>query len=134
MVEPISATVIATLIATKAFEKTGDKLGEGVWVLVSKFLSTLKRKDPATAVAIEQVAQTPALAEQQAQTYGTATLMAKVEEAAKTDVEVQQAAAAIQTAVQAQPGAIVNLTKLAEKIVSVNQGTIDTQNINIFSF
>ena len=134
MVEPISATVISTLIATKAFEKTGDKLGEGVWALVSKFLSTLKRKDPATAAAIAQVAQTPALAEQQAQTYGTAALMAKVEEAAKTDVEVQQAAAAIQTAVQAQPGAIVNLTKLAEKIVSVNQGTIDTQNINISSF
>jgi len=86
MVEPISATVIATLIATKAFEKTGDKLGEGVWALVSKFLSTLKRKDPATAAAIAQVAQTPVLAEQQAQTYGTAALMAKVEEAAKTDV------------------------------------------------
>ena len=92
MVEPISAAVIATLIATKAFEKTGDKLGEGVWALVSKFLSTLKRKDPATAVAIAQVAQNPALAEQQAQTYGTAALMAKVEEVAKNDVEIQQAA------------------------------------------
>jgi len=134
MVEPISAAVIATLIATKAFEKTGDKLGEGVWALVSKFLSTLKRKDPATAAAIEQVAQNPALAEQQAQTYGTAALIAKVKEAAQTDVEVQQTAAAIQTAAQAQPGAIVNLTKLADKIVSVNQGTIDTQNINISSF
>jgi len=134
MVEPVSAAVIATLIATKAFEKTGDKLGEGVWALVSKFLSTLKRKDPATAAAIEQVAQNPALAEQQAQTYGTAALIAKVKEAAQTDVEVQQTAAAIQTAAQAQPGAIVNLTKLADKIVSVNQGTIDTQNINISSF
>jgi len=133
MVEPISATVIATLIATKAFEKTGDKLGEGVWALVSKFLSTLKRKDPATAVAIAQVAQTPALAEQQAQTYGTAALIAKVKEVARNDVEIQQAAAAIQTAVQAQPGAIVNLTKLAEKIGVLNQGTVIDQTNN-FSF
>ena len=131
MVEPVSAAVIATLIATKAFEKTGDKLGEGVWALVSKFLSTLKRKDPATAAAIAQVAQTAALAEQQAQTYGTAALMAKVEEAAKTDVEVQQAAAAIQTAVQAQPGAIVNLTKLAEKIGVLNQHTVIDQTNNL---
>jgi len=131
MVEPISATVISTLIATKAFGKTGDKLGEGVWALVSKFLSTLKRKDPATAAAIAQVAQTPALAEQQAQTYGTAALMAKVEEAAKTDVEVQQAAAAIQTAVQAQPGAIVNLIKLAEKIGVLNQHTVIDQTNNL---
>jgi len=131
MVEPISATVIATLIATKAFEKTGDKLGEGVWALVSKFLSTLKRKDPATAAAIAQVAQTPALAEKQAQTYGTAALMAKVEEVAKNDVEIQQAAQEIQTAVQAQPGAIVNLTKLAEKIGVLNQGTIIDQANNL---
>jgi hypothetical protein len=136
MVEPVTtltAVAIATLIATKAFEKTGEKIGEGVWVLTSKFLAALKRKDPATATAIETVAQQPALAEQQPQTYGTATLIARVEDVAQTDVDVRQAAQEIQTAVQAQPGAIVNLTQLAEKIGVVNQGTIINQT-NTLSF
>ncbi|MBD2067849.1 hypothetical protein H6F93_10000 [Leptolyngbya sp. FACHB-671] len=62
--EPLTATVIATLIATKAFEKTGEQLSEGVWKLVSKFLSALRRKDQATAAAIATVAKTPELAEQ----------------------------------------------------------------------
>jgi hypothetical protein len=66
MVEPVTAltaTAIATMIATKAFEKTGDKLGEGVWALVSKFLTALRRKDASTAEAIATVAQKPELAE-----------------------------------------------------------------------
>lgn len=136
MVEPVTtltAATIATLIATKAFEKTGEKVGEQVWALVGKFLSALKRKDPATAAAIEQVAQKPELAEQQPQTYGTATLVAKVEEITQQDAEVRQVVQEIQTAVQAQPGAVVNMTQLAEKIGVLNQGTINNQT-NTFSF
>ena len=70
MVEPVTLTAaaIATMMATKAFEKTGEKVGEGIWGLVSKFLAALKHKDPATAGAIEAVAQRPELAEQQPQT------------------------------------------------------------------
>ena len=133
MVEPVTLTAasIATMMATKAFEKTGEKVGEGVWGLVSKFLTALKHKDPATAGAIEAVAQRPELAEQQPQTYAIPTLVAKVEAAA--DDEIHQAAQEIQTAVQAQPGAIVNLTQLAEKIGVVNQGAIANQTNN-FSF
>lgn len=136
MVEPITtltATAIATLVATKAFEKTGEKIGEGVWTLVNKFLATLKRNDPATATAIEMVAQQPRLAEQQPQTYSTAALVARVEDIAQKDAKVRQVAQEIQTAVQAQPGAIVNLTQLAEKIGVVNQGTIINQT-NTLSF
>jgi hypothetical protein len=136
MVEPITtltAAMIATLIATKAFEKTGDKVGELLWALVGKFLTALKGKDPATAAAIEQVAQMPELAEQHPQTHGTAALAAKVEEATQHDVEVRQAVQEIQTAVQAQPGTIVNLTQLAEKIGVVNQGMIVNQT-NTLSF
>jgi hypothetical protein len=136
MVEPVTtltATAIATLVATKAFEKTGEKISEGVWALVSKFLATLRRKDPATATAIETVAQRPEMAEQQPQTYSTAALVARVEDIAQKDAEVRQVAQEIQTAVQAQPGAIVNLTQLAEKIGVVNQGTIINQT-NTLSF
>lgn len=132
-VTTLTAAGIATMIATKAFEKTGEKVGEKVWALVSKLLTALKRKDPATAAAIEQVAQTPELAEQEPQTYGTAALVAKVEDATHHDADVRQAVQEIQTAVQAQPGAVVNLTQLAEKIGVVNQGTINNQT-NTFSF
>lgn len=135
MVEPVTtltATAIATLIATKAFEKAGDKLGEGVWALVSKFLTALKRKDPATAEAIEAVAQNPALAEKQPEIYSTATLASKVEAAAQGEKnEIQQVAEEIQKVAQKQPGAIVNMVQLAEKIGVVNQGTIVGQSNTI---
>ncbi|MBD2057330.1 hypothetical protein H6F88_15105 [Oculatella sp. FACHB-28] len=112
--EPLTATVIATLIATKAFEKTGEQLSEGVWKLVSKFLSALRRKDQATAAAIATVAKTPELAEQKPEDYGVATLVAKVEAAAQEDSEIRQAAQEIQMAVQAQPGAIASYLEYYE--------------------
>ncbi len=132
--EPVSLTAaaIATLVATKAFEKTGEKLSDSVWNLVSGFLTALRKKDPATAQAIEQVAQQPTLADQQPATHGTATLVTTVEALAAQDLELQTSAQAIQTAVQAQPGAIVNMTQLAEKIGVVNQGTVVNQQ-NTFS-
>ncbi|WOD39072.1 hypothetical protein [Nodosilinea sp. E11] len=131
--EPVSLTAaaIATLVATKAFEKTGEKLTDSVWTLVSNFLTALRKKDPTTAAAIEQVAQQPELAEQQPATYGTATLVKTVETLAAQNPELQAAAQGIQTAVQAQPGAIVNMTQLAEKIGVVNQGTIVNQQNTI---
>ena len=135
MVEPVTLTAaaIATMIATKAFEKTGEKIGEAVGGLIPKFISALRRKDPKTADAIATVAQQPDLAEQQPETYGTPTLVAKVEAIAQEDAEIQQVAQEIQTAIQAQPGAVVNLTQLAEKIGVVNQGTIINQT-NTLSF
>jgi hypothetical protein len=135
MVEPatLTATAIATMIATKAFEKTGEKIGEAVTGLIPKFLSALRRKDLKTADAITTVAQQPELAEQQPETYGTSAIVAKVEAIAQEDAEIRQVAQEIQTAVQAQPGAVVNLTQLAEKIGVVNQGTIMSQT-NTFSF
>lgn len=122
------------MIATKAFEKTGEKIGEAVGGLIPKFLGALRRKDPKTAEAITNVAQQPELAEQQPEVYSTSALVAQVEAIAQEDEEIRQTAREIQTAIQAQPGAVINLTKLADKIVSVNQGRIDTQNIDISSF
>lgn len=118
--------MIATLVATKAFEKTGEKVSDAVWNLVGKFLDAIRKKDATTAAEIEAAAQTPQLSEQK-----TKELTTKVEELAATDPKIQQAAQAIQTAIQSQPGAIVNLTQLAEKIGVVNQGTIINQNNTI---
>jgi hypothetical protein len=134
MVEPVTtltATAIATIIATKAFEKTGEKIGEAIGGLIPKFLSALRRKDAKTADAIATLAQQPELAEQHPEVYGTSALVAKVESIAREDAEIQQAAQEIQAAVQAQPGAVVNLTQLAEKIGVVNQGVIMNQTNNI---
>ena len=136
MVDPasLSAGAIAVMIATKAFEKTGEKLSESTWNLVSKFLNSLKRKSPTTATAIERVAQQPELAEQQPDDYGMAVLISKVEEVAKDDLEVQHDLQAIANAIQAKPGTIANMTKLAEKIgVLVQGGYADFKGAN-FNF
>jgi hypothetical protein len=127
MAEPLSAIAIATLIATKAFEKTGEKLAEGVWDKITKFIAAIRQKDDATATEIEQ-AQTAQLSQAQTQE-----LVNKVEVIAASDADIRQAAQSIQMAIQAQLGAIVNLTQLAEKIGVVNQGTIINQT-NTFSF
>ena len=133
MTDPVSlsAGAIAVLVATKAFEKTGEKLSESTWNLVSKFLASLRRKDPSTATAIERVAQQPTLAEQQPADFGTAVLIDKVEKAATEDLEVRQDVQAIANTLQSQPGTIVNMTKLAEKIGVLNQGVIHEQNNTI---
>ena len=130
MVEPITtltAATIATLVATKAFEKTGEKVTEAVWKLIGRFVEAVRQKDVATATAIETASQNRQLSEQQ-----TKELTAKVEALATDAPDIQHAAQAIQTAIQAQPGALVNMTQLAEKIGVVNQGTINNQS-NTFS-
>lgn len=131
--EPLTATLIATLILTKAFEKTGEKLGEATLEQGGKLLALLKRKSPATATAIEQVAQQPALAEQQPANFGEAVLVEQVE-AATADPEVKQAVEALAEAARSQPGMVVNMTKLAEKIGIVNQGGTQTFSGNTFNF
>jgi len=91
MTDPItlSAATIATLIATKAFEKTGEQLSDKVWGLVGNFVTSLKRKDPQTAMAIEKVAAQPALAEQEPDNYSPTILAEKVEEVAMIDPDIK---------------------------------------------
>ncbi len=125
MTDPVSLSVgaVAVLVATKAFEKTGEKLSESTWNLVSKFLSSLRRRDPATATAIEKVAQQPELAQQEPDDFGIAVLINKVEESVKHDKEIAKDAQSIADALRSQLGTnIFNSTKLAEQIGVVVQG------------
>jgi len=133
MTDPVSlsAGAIAVLVATKALEKTGEKLGDSTWKLVSQFLTSLRRKDPTTATAIEKVSQQPSLAEQQPENFGTAVLIQRVEDIARNDSEIQEAAQAIANTLQNHPGAVVNLAKVAEKIGVLNQGLILNQQNTI---
>jgi hypothetical protein len=60
-------------------------------------------------------------------------LIEKIETLVQNDRELQKLTEAIQTAVQAQPGAVVNMTQLADKIGAVYQGTNigQTNTINL---
>jgi len=124
--EPLTAGVITTLIATKAFEKTGEKLSENVWNHVNRFLASLKRRDPQTATAIERVAQQPEMAEQQPEVFSTKVLINRVEAAIQADHEVRQMAEAVKEAAESQPSTVQNFTKLADTIGLVIQGGNNT--------
>ena len=53
------ANAIGSVIATKALEKTGEKVGEALWDKTGKFLVTLKKHAPYTVTAIEQAPEQP---------------------------------------------------------------------------
>lgn len=117
--EPLTAGAIAigTVIATKALEKTGEKVGEALWDKTSQFLVTLKKHSPDTVVAIEKAPSQPL-------DYGKAVL--EVESAAKANAEVNLAVQELVAAAKAEPNpkfneiqAMPNLQKLAEKIGQV---------------
>jgi len=132
-----SAVALATLVVTKTAEKAAEKMGEtlpdGVWGLGVRFVNALRRKDPETAEKIERVAQEPALAESQPADFGDAALVQQTQLAAQNDPDIQQIAAEMMAALQQQPGTIVNLTKLAEKIgVVVQGGYADFRGANFY--
>lgn len=137
--EPFTTAAIAigTVMATKALEKTGEKIGEAVFDRTGKFLTSLKQQSPDTATAIE-------LAPEQPLDYGQAIL--EVESAVKANSEfaqtVQELAASAQeesnpklaeiiqevvNTVKSQQPTVQNLAKLAEKINNLNQA----QTINL---
>jgi predicted metal-dependent hydrolase len=129
MADPItlSAAAIATLIATKALEKTGGTLSDKLWSQAEKFIAALRKHDRATAEAIDRAAADPQVlsSEQQAE------LIQKVEAAVQANPDLLQEAQTIQAAVQSQPALVMNLNKLAEKIGFLNQGQIIGSTINL---
>jgi preprotein translocase subunit SecD len=131
--EPLTAAAIAiaTVIATKALETTGEKVGEALWDKTGQFLVTLKKHSPHTVVAIEKAPSQPL-------DYGKAVL--EVESAAKANPEVNQAVQELviaakadpkvaskvqefETNINSQPATVINNhTKLAEEIKNFFQG------------
>ncbi|MDX2211967.1 MAG: hypothetical protein SFY66_01640 [Oculatellaceae cyanobacterium bins.114] len=137
--EPLTsaAIAIATLIFTKASEKTGEHLGEAISTQVSKLIQLIRKKPLVKMGAIEQPEQTI--------DYGQAVL--ELEEAGKADPEIFQAIQAVATAVQANsklaqqitdfakgleqshPATVQNYGKLAEEIKNVFQGNTFTSPV-----
>jgi hypothetical protein len=120
----LTAAAIATLVITKAFEKTGEIIGEKAWEAGGNLLSLLKRKAPDTAKAIE-------MAQAQPLDYGQAYLLGEqVEAAAKQDAEIDQAVTDVANAAQPQ------LTKtIIENWRGINiKGGTNTISGNTFNF
>ena len=105
--EPLTAGAIAigTVIATKAVEKTGEKVGEVLWDKTGQFLVTLKKHSSHTVVAIEK-------APSQSLNYGKAVL--EVESAAKAHPEVDQAVQELVAAAKDNPP--LNLAQVLQEL------------------
>ncbi|WP_442949411.1 hypothetical protein [Nostoc sp.] len=130
MILETAAIAIGTIIATKALEKTTEKVTETLLDKTSKFLVTLKKHSPHTVVAIEKAPEQPL-------DYGKAVL--EVQSAAQANPEVAQAAQELADAAKAEPNpklaeilAMPNLEKLADKIgqVVMPGGTGNIQNMS----
>ncbi|WP_442947867.1 hypothetical protein [Nostoc sp.] len=128
MILETAAIAVGTIIATKALEKTTEKVTETLLDKTGKFLVTLKKQSPHTVVAIEKAPEQPL-------DYGKAVL--EVESAAKANAEVAQAMQELAAAAKAEPNpklaeilAMSNLEKLADKIgqVVMPGGTGNIQN------
>lgn len=108
--EPLTAGAIAigTVIATKALEKTGEKVGESLWDKTGQFLVTLKKHSPNTVVAIKKAPSQPL-------DYGKAVL--EVESAAKANPQVNQAVRELVAEAEANPPS--NLAEALKEIAKI---------------
>jgi hypothetical protein len=113
--DPITlATIALTLLATKATEKVGEKLGEGTLAEAKKLLDKLRRTVPATVQRLE-AATDPTVID--------AEIVEEVRQAAAQDPTVEAAVQATAKALLNQPGGMtnINLGKAANVGIVLNQ-------------
>ena len=128
--EPFTTAAIAigSVVATKALEKTGEKVGETLWQQTGNFLNSLRNESPDTVTAIEKAPEQPL-------DYGKAVL--ETEAAAKANPEIAQRMQELVAMVETEPllkdivnsiksqtqqTTVINSQKLAEQIKNVFQG------------
>jgi hypothetical protein len=122
--DPISiATVALALIATKATEKVGEKLGEGAIASAKTLLEVLRRKSPDMAKKLESGDDNLNVLD--------AEIIEEMRRVAAAEPEVRVAVDATFQAAQADSTTFQTLTKLADKIGVVNLGTVQNQINNI---
>jgi hypothetical protein len=105
--EPLSAGAIAigTVIATKALEKTGEKVGETLWDKTGKFLTSLTQDSPESVSVIEKALEEPI-------DYGKVVL--EVESAAKANPQLNQVTQELVKAAEINPPS--NLAQILRQI------------------
>lgn len=117
--EPISTTVIATLLLTKAVEKIGEEFGEMALHQVGRLRQLIQRKDPDTAIAIHTVTQRPELSESKPAEYGMQALAQRLQLVANADPEISEAMKSVASTVQERPQSVQNLLN-----TNINRGII----------
>jgi hypothetical protein len=132
MMEPLTPAVIAvaTLILNKAFEKTGEKLGEAISSQAGQLMQLIKRKPLPKTGAIEKADQPIDFGEAVIEVEAVSSNDAELKEAVgrlaaivKADPQLAQLIPAYATALQqSQPSTIQNYGKLADEIKNVFQG------------
>lgn len=130
--EPLTTAAIAvgSVVATKALEKTGEKVGEALFDRTSKFLESLREQSSNTVAVIERALEEPLdYGEAVIEVESAATANPKVNQAmqelaaaAKADPKVASKVQNLETNLNNQPGSVTNYTKLAEIIKNVFQG------------
>jgi hypothetical protein len=132
--EPFTTAAIAigSVVATKALEKTGEKVAETLWQQIGNFLNSLRKESPDTVTAIEKAPEQPL-------DYGKAVL--ETEAAAKANPEIAQRMQELVAMVETEPllkdlvnsiksqtqqPTVINSQKLAEQIKNVFQGNTFT--------
>jgi primosomal protein N'' len=132
--EPLTTAAIAigSVVATKALEKTGEKVAETLWQQTGNFLNSLRNESPDTVTAIEKAPEQPL-------DYGKAVL--ETEAAAKANPEIAQRMQELVAMVETEPllkdlvnsiksqtqqPTVINSQKLAEQIKNVFQGNTFT--------
>ncbi len=138
--EPLSsaAVVISSLIVTKAFEKTGEKLGEVFVDKIGKFVSLIKSKALPKTKAVNDTSGfanfTEAVNELESTAQSDAELSQAVRElnqAVESDPTLMEKIRNTAVLVKNEPNLIQNQAKLAEKIGLVVQGgTVNIENLN----
>jgi hypothetical protein len=128
--EPLTWAVLLTLVATKATEKIGERIGEGVSdraLTSAKQLSDmLRKKSPDTLRRLEAAGELG---------DGSAIdveIIEEVKQVAAAEPEMWAAVEATTAVMAAEPALSQQaLAKLAEKIGVVNLGTVQNQTNNI---
>jgi uncharacterized membrane protein len=132
--EPISITVVATLLLTKAVEKIGEEFGAMALHQVGRLRQLIQHKDPNTATAISRVAQQSCLAEADPARYRAQVqeIQTQLQLLANADSEVFEAVKAVAEAADKQPEAVQGLSVNADKIgLLAHNSVINNPTINI---
>ena len=125
-----AALAVGSVIATKALEKTGEKVGEVLIDKIGKFIESLKEQSSTAVTVIERALEEPLdYGEAVIQVESAAQANPKVNQAmqelaaaAKADPKVASKVQKLETNLNNQPGGVTNYTKLAEIIKNVFRG------------
>ncbi|MEL6493459.1 MAG: hypothetical protein AAFQ95_26255 [Cyanobacteria bacterium J06621_3] len=117
-------TAVATGITAGATGEIGKPLGEGVVAAAKRWLERLNHHSPETVQRLAAVSDPNVI---------DVEILEEIEQVAAAQPDVQAAMNETAVAAAAESGSFPNLTKLADKIATVNLGNITTQN-NTYNF